>query len=647
MPHGQFSAVVRYLRQVAGTPLSGEISDAELLTRFSSNRDEAAFELLLWRHAAMVLRLCRDVTRDEHAAEDAFQAVFLALACKSGSIRSQKSLGAWLYQTAYRIAVRARSRTLASRIPVDRNQDLSKLAARVEPGDELMLRELRSLMHEEVARLPAKYRCPVILCYFEGLAHEDAARRLGWPKGTVAGRLARAREMLRKRLLRRDVALPAALSAMAATTTFTSANPPALLIQATLRSGLTIAANSALGGLVSPHVAALTRGALQEMFWSKSKVLGAFLLCFGIAAGGVGLFAAVGQNELAESVRINDSPPPQNLIEKFNAAGTFHTGIQQIGYLALSPDGKRFAASGFTPGVPGAPGQLKIGGPFQERALGVEDGEGFSGLAFSPDGRTVAAGAFEGKIKLWDVATCRARATLRGKGQPVNGITFIDANTLAVAAGQDESGPDSNRDKMREVELWDLPTASKRASLKRAESPLAVSADGKLLATGTMDWNVCVWDVASGKPIRTLDGHDFPTRLLGFLPNAKELVTGTRIYNFKARTVTNEVKVWDLGSGNQRILAKIGPDGLDCGAVSPDGRLVALGSSRQDGRYYFTKVPAVTILEAKTGKVFATLAGDDNAVSAIAFSADSKTLAFATERDCVYLWNLSKVPDGK
>ena len=108
MAHAQPNPVLRYVRRVAGAAGAGNITDAELLARFIANRDEAAFELLLWRHGTMVLHVCRDVTRDEHAAEDAFQATFLTLVRKAASIRSRESLGAWLYQVAYRVALRAR-----------------------------------------------------------------------------------------------------------------------------------------------------------------------------------------------------------------------------------------------------------------------------------------------------------------------------------------------------------------------------------------------------------------------------------------------------------------------------------------------------------------------------------------------------------
>src|SRR5262249_11949993 len=136
--------VLRYVRRVAGC---GDVTDADLLARFLAHRDEAAFELLLWRHGAMVLHVCRDVIRDEHAAEDAFQATFLALVRKAASIRARASLGAWLHRVAYRVALRAlRSGRETA------NVDLAELPAPAALPDEATLRELRPLLHEEVQR---------------------------------------------------------------------------------------------------------------------------------------------------------------------------------------------------------------------------------------------------------------------------------------------------------------------------------------------------------------------------------------------------------------------------------------------------------------------------------------------------------------
>src|SRR5262249_33141361 len=107
MAHVPSNLVLRYVRRIAGSAGAGDVADADLLNRFLTQHDEAAFELLLWRHGTMVWHVCRDVTRDPHAAEDAFQATFLALVRKAKAIRSRESLGAWLHQVAYRAALRA------------------------------------------------------------------------------------------------------------------------------------------------------------------------------------------------------------------------------------------------------------------------------------------------------------------------------------------------------------------------------------------------------------------------------------------------------------------------------------------------------------------------------------------------------------
>lgn len=316
MAYAQRNLVLRYLRHVAGASGAGDVTDADLLARFLASRDEAAFELLLWRHGTMVLRVCRDVTRDEHAAEDAFQATFLALVRKAATIRTRESVGGWLSRVAYRVALRARAK---SRQTI--NIDLLALPAVAELPDEASLRELRPLLHEEVQRLPAKYRAPIVLCYLEGLTHEEAARRLGWPKGTVAGRMARARELLRKRLTRRGVAPSAALAALSLAPGTASALVPAALVQTTLRAGMLLAAGQTTAGIVSAPVLALTEGVMQTMFWHKVKLTAAVVLALGLL-GGVGLFAGgqlTGQPDAVVKSDEDDAPKLTQGSGKFTA----------------------------------------------------------------------------------------------------------------------------------------------------------------------------------------------------------------------------------------------------------------------------------------------------------------------------------------
>src|SRR5262245_5809792 len=206
MPTAQLGTFLRSLCRRRGIPPGG-LSDARLLERWLDARDEAAFELLVWRHGPAVLGLCRRLLADAHDVEDAFQATFLALVRKAGSIGRQEAVGGWLYRVAYRVALRARAASARRR----RETALPELPAPPAP-DDLAWRDLRPVLDEEVERLPGRLRSAFVLCCVEGLSQEEAAGRLGCAPGTVSSRLTRARQWLRRRLARRGIA-PAALAA--------------------------------------------------------------------------------------------------------------------------------------------------------------------------------------------------------------------------------------------------------------------------------------------------------------------------------------------------------------------------------------------------------------------------------------------------
>ena len=183
---GRLDFLIRRLRRVAEQAADGA-TDASLLERFVVGRDEAAFELLLWRHGPMVLGLCRRMLRCEQDAEDAFQAAFLLLARKAASVRRGEAVAGWLYRTAYRIALRVRQ----TATPPAGRRSAGGGAGRVGIGAGSGLARLRPVLDDEIHRLPAKYRLPIILCYFQGRTHAEAALELGCPKGTVSVRLQR------------------------------------------------------------------------------------------------------------------------------------------------------------------------------------------------------------------------------------------------------------------------------------------------------------------------------------------------------------------------------------------------------------------------------------------------------------------------
>jgi RNA polymerase sigma factor (sigma-70 family) len=181
--------------------LAVNATDSELLDHFVKDHDPGAFRSLVTRHGPAVLQVCRNVLQDAHEADDAFQATFLVLVRKAPSIQDPESLGGWLRGVAYRTATRARCRA-ARRRAVERN---CAEPPRNECALDGLTTELRDLLREELDRLPESYRLPVTLCYLQGMTHQEAAKRLAWPVGTVKVRLVRARRLLRDRLDRRGV----------------------------------------------------------------------------------------------------------------------------------------------------------------------------------------------------------------------------------------------------------------------------------------------------------------------------------------------------------------------------------------------------------------------------------------------------------
>jgi RNA polymerase sigma factor (sigma-70 family) len=274
MPVPSMNRVVYHLRRALMAVQDEE--DAELLCRFVATGEEEAFTGLVRRHGAMVLGVCRRVLGDVHDAEDAFQATFLVLARRAVAIRKRESLASWLYGVAYRVSLKARS--AASRRPQAGDQ-AAEPASMADPVAESAWRELRPVIDEELSRLPEKYRAPLVLCYLEGKTNEEAAQLLGWTKGTVSGRLARARDLLRPRLARRGLA-PAA-GGVAALLAQRGPAPASALVESTV--------NAVLAGGVTARVAALAAGITSAIFRMKAKLLWALLLTLGLSGGAVGL----------------------------------------------------------------------------------------------------------------------------------------------------------------------------------------------------------------------------------------------------------------------------------------------------------------------------------------------------------------------
>jgi RNA polymerase sigma-70 factor (ECF subfamily) len=270
------------------TPRAGAVdnpTDADLLRRFATDRDQAAFATLVERHGPLVLSVCRRVLGIVQDAEDAFQATFLVLARKAGEIQDPGLLGNWLYGVASRIARKAR-------VALSKRQ-LHEKQVRLLPSLEVpatLPDDLGPVLDEELSRLPEKYRAALVLCYLEGKTNEEAARLLQWPIGTVKGRLARARDLLRSRLVRRGVRASALLLAtFLGAARARAAAVPGSLAATTARAG----AGFAAGETSFPSAAAMRLALSVLRARRRVKVLAvALALLFGATTWLVGSAAA-------------------------------------------------------------------------------------------------------------------------------------------------------------------------------------------------------------------------------------------------------------------------------------------------------------------------------------------------------------------
>jgi RNA polymerase sigma factor (sigma-70 family) len=306
MPHASSQALSDHLEVLFGAGTCAGLTDGELVERFRSGRDkggERAFEALVTRHGPMVLGVCRGILGDPADVHDAFQATFLVLARRAGAIRKKDSVGSWLYGVAVRVAARARVSSIRRRIHDRRTIEAAGTVATVETdassAPSIERDDGAAIVHQEVDRLPEKYRAPIVLCYLEGLTHDEAAARLSWPVGTVRSRLSRARDRLRSRLTRRGVTVPSTLGPLSAWLTGDQAGSTAVAtavsaLSAQLSTSLARSATyfaigqTSTAGSSSAISMALAQGVLTTMMLKKLAIVGCVFLSFGMVSMGGG-----------------------------------------------------------------------------------------------------------------------------------------------------------------------------------------------------------------------------------------------------------------------------------------------------------------------------------------------------------------------
>jgi RNA polymerase sigma factor (sigma-70 family) len=313
----QINEVVDFLRRAALRQADGGLTDGQLLGRFIEQRDQAAVAALVQRHGPMVWGVCRRILRHHHDAEDAFQATFLVLVRKAVSIRQREMMANWLYGVAHQTAMKARAMIAKRRAREQRGTTMPEAQAHEQDSSY----DLQALLDQELSRLPDKYRVAIVLCDLEGKTRQEAARQLGLPEGTMAGRLRRGRAMLARRLAQRGLAVSGGALAAVFSQETASAVMPISVVASTIKAASMFAAGPvAATGAISVPVAALTEGVLKAMLLAKLRI--PLVVIVALALAGTGVAHRFVQSQAVEAVgAVQPSPNRDSPMPGGQAAG--------------------------------------------------------------------------------------------------------------------------------------------------------------------------------------------------------------------------------------------------------------------------------------------------------------------------------------
>jgi RNA polymerase sigma factor (sigma-70 family) len=577
MTTGQAGMILRHIRSLVDAETTKELTDAQLLQRFAARREEAAFATLVQRHGGRVWSVCQHLLHQEQDAEDAFQATFLVLARRAGSIRKTEAVGSFLHGVAYRIARRAKQS--ARRRQVRERQAAGQPQS--QPPADLAWRELQAALDEEVGRLPEKYRGPFVLCCLEGKSREEAARELGCKEGTVSSRIARARRLLQRRLAGRGVTLSAALCAGVLWKQSAGAAVPAMLTWNTIRA----AAGSA--GSASAMATVWAEAVLRVMGSARWPIGGAWIVglsLLAVAAGVGSRPAAIAPAEFAPNegpvatatpprMDLHGDPLPPGALARL---GTVRQRAPDS-HLAVTADGKEVVAVGddlIVRRFDARTGALRTVRQLPRTKL-------FRFQTWlSPRGTFVLTAEIRGcdyHWNLWDLEAGKLRQTFPLSGHFRCGVAFsADERRLAVA--ESFSGGDTHR-----VLVWDLETSKSRVlwsekkniSQVSFDPVVALSPDGKRLVACHLDQVLRCWDMDSSKLLWQSEKKTWSPLLL-FSADGQSVVTPSGIG-------MNGIDIRDAATG-KLLEGKQPPprEALYPIGFSPDGRFLGFQTGQEE-----------------------------------------------------------------
>jgi RNA polymerase sigma factor (sigma-70 family) len=644
--------VVQHLRRAVLLRDGAGLTDAQLLGLFLSEHDAAAMEALVKRHGPMVWGVCLRIVGNHHDAEDAFQATFLVLLRKAATISPRSKLAAWLYGVARQTALNAR-KTAAKR--ERREREVAEMSGPEEEQQEAW-RDLEPYLDNELSRLPEAYRIVLVLCDLEGKTRKDAAKQLGLPEGTVAGRLARARALLAKRLGRHGLALSAATLAPMLASQAASAAVPIQVMAKTTNALTLVAAGQAPSALVPAKVVALMQSVLKSMLMSKLKITAGLLFASAVICGtaiplgawtvGIAAFSrenpeqvqnGVGPKLHVAPVLAAAQPEPGGLdgdgrplpAEAVHRLGSRRFRIEGLNNFALaSPDGKRVLVQP-SPSISGyqAQGLMLLDADTGLRVRFFEDSRrvpvaalNASPASFSPDWKTLYAvaddkleanrdrshharetDAFDRTILVWDVPTGKLKAEFPLPAASSRGASMFavyvtpDGKKLLVSGsiGAKKSENDRKQIGVPGLYVLDASTGKHLATWENAGNPAGITSGGGGVITCERNLQITAWDMETGKPLKK-----FP-------------LAGS-----------------DL-----------------CAAVSPDGTIVAGACTVGETGKNAKRILQVRLWEASTGREIRQLVPDEIDVNSrpaqVVFAQDGKTLYMGTFAGRILRWDLS------
>jgi RNA polymerase sigma factor (sigma-70 family) len=624
-PHA--APLLDHLRRLTSPPQA----DADLLVRWVRQRDEEAFAALVARHGPMVLGVCQRVLGHPQDAEDAFQATFLILARKAASLRRPEALAGWLHGVAVRLARKARTATARRRKAGSRPLTLEPADRQPDPLDLLTVREWLALFDEEIYALAEVYRLPLVLCDLEGRTQEEAARLLGWTIGSLRGRLLRGRTRLKRQLIRRGLALPAALVPPLVPATSSSALP-AIRITDVTRAAVLFSSHSPRTG-ISGAAVELARAGLRGMMLPRLTMAAAVVLTASVLVAGASLAVRsplspptpaqpVSNNtrskttERVNKLDLHGDPLPEGAIARLGTVRLRH-GLN-VSSVAFSPDRKTLASGGQDNTV--RIWEIATGKEIHHFTAIMGPGGAYAwvqSIAYSPDGKFLAAGIGNGVggVVIWELATGKEARRFSEIQRAVTSVVFSSDGKVLAAA--DVTGL---------IRLWDASSGAALRQLKGHKEwveSITFSPDGKTLASASRDKTIRLWDPNSGRELRQFQGHTDMVLAVAFTPDSKTLASGSWDHT---------IRLWDVGAGNERRVLQGHFSPVSTVVFQADGKTLASGSWDHGIRLWNTA----------TGKELRQMQGHRGPVTSIALSLDGKTLASGSWDHTVRLWDPDK-----